>query len=40
MSEVRGPVRAVFAAGLLMVGGVLNVICGIAAMGNSSFFVL
>lgn len=39
MSEVRGPGRAVFAAALLMVGGVLNIIYGIAAIGNSAFFV-
>jgi hypothetical protein len=39
MSEIRGPVRAVFAV-LFMVGGVLNVIYGIAGIGNSSFFVL
>ena len=39
MSEVRGFGRAVFAAVLLMVGGVLNIIYGIAAIGNSSFFV-
>jgi hypothetical protein len=39
MNGVRGPVRAVFAAVLLMVGAVLNVIYGIAAIGNSSFFV-
>ena len=39
MNEVRGPARAVFAAVLLMVGGVLNIVYGIAAIGNSSFFV-
>ena len=39
MSEVRGLGRAIFAASLLMLGGVLNVIYGIAAIGNSSFFV-
>jgi hypothetical protein len=39
MKEIRGPARAIFAAVLLMVGGVLNVIYGIAAIGNSSFFV-
>lgn len=39
MDEVRGPMRAVFAAVLLTVGGVLNVIYGIGAIGNSSFFV-
>lgn len=31
--------RAMFAAVLLMIGGVLNVIYGIAAISNSSFFV-
>jgi hypothetical protein len=30
--------RATFAAVLLIVGGVLNIIYGIAAIGNSSFF--
>ena len=39
MNEVRGVGRAVFAAVLLMVGGVLNVIYGIAAISNSKFFV-
>jgi hypothetical protein len=39
MNEVRGRGRAAFAAVLLMVGGVLNIIYGIAAIGNSSFFV-
>lgn len=39
MDRVRGLGRAVFAAVLLMVGGVLNIIYGIAAIGNSSFFV-
>jgi hypothetical protein len=39
MNEVRGLGRAVFAAVLLMVGGVLNIVYGIAAIGNSSFFV-
>ncbi len=39
MNEGRGVGRAVFAAVLLMVGGALNVIYGIAAIGNSSFFV-
>ena len=38
MDEVRGPGRAMFAAILLMLGGVLNVIWGIAAIGNSTFF--
>ncbi len=39
MNEVRGLGRAIFAAVLLMVGGVLNVIYGIAAISNSHFFV-
>src|SRR5690242_19293099 len=39
MTEVRGPGRAVFAAVLLMIGGVLNIIWGIAAISNSKFFV-
>lgn len=39
MNEVRGPARAIFAAMLLLVSGVLNIIYGIAAIGNSSFFV-
>jgi hypothetical protein len=38
MNEVRGRGRAAFAAVLLMVGGILNIIYGIAAIGNSSFF--
>ncbi|MBO0746123.1 MAG: hypothetical protein J2P43_13980 [Candidatus Dormibacteraeota bacterium] len=39
MDGVRGLGRAVFAAVLLMIGGVLNIIWGIAAISNSSFFV-
>jgi hypothetical protein len=39
MNEVRGRGRAAFAAVLLMVGGILNIVYGIAAIGNSSFFV-
>ena len=39
MNEFRGLGRAIFAAVLLMVGGVLNIVYGIAAIGNSSFFV-
>jgi hypothetical protein len=39
MNETRGLGRAIFAAVLLMVGGVLNVIYGIAAISNSKFFV-
>ncbi len=38
MDEVRGLGRAIFAAVLLMVGAVLNIIYGIAAIGNSHFF--
>lgn len=36
--EVRGEARAMFAAVLLLIAGVLNVIYGIAAIGNSHFF--
>jgi hypothetical protein len=39
MGEVRGVGRAMFAAVLLMIGGVLNIIWGIAAIGNAHFFV-
>ena len=39
MDQVRGLGRAIFAAVLLMVAGVLNIIYGIAAIGNSKFFV-
>jgi hypothetical protein len=39
MGETRGAGRALFAAVLLGVGGVLNVVYGIAAIGNSNFFV-
>jgi hypothetical protein len=38
MDRVRGVGRAIFAAVLLMIGGVLNIIYGIAAIGNSKFF--
>ena len=38
MQNVRGLGRALFAACMLFVGGVLNIIYGIAAIGNSSFF--
>ena len=38
MDNVRGLGRAVFAAVLLMIGGVLNIIYGIAAISNSHFF--
>jgi hypothetical protein len=36
--EVRGEARAMFAAILLLIAGVLNVIYGIAAISNASFF--
>jgi hypothetical protein len=39
MSQPRGAGRMLFAAVLLGVGGVLNIVYGIAAIGNSSFFV-
>ena len=39
MDSVRGVGRALFAAVMLMIGGVLNIIYGIAAIGNSHFFV-
>jgi hypothetical protein len=39
MEGTRGVGRAIFAAVLLMIGGVLNIIWGIAAIGNSKFFV-
>jgi hypothetical protein len=39
MDRVEGLGRAVFAAVFLMIGGVLNIIYGIAAIGKSSFFV-
>jgi hypothetical protein len=39
MKTVRGPVRAIIAIVLLSVSGVLSVIYGIGAIGNSSFFV-
>ncbi|HEY1511930.1 MAG TPA: hypothetical protein VGF93_23195 [Solirubrobacteraceae bacterium] len=38
MDGPRGAGRVVFAAVLLMLGGVLNVIYGIAAIGNSNFY--
>jgi hypothetical protein len=38
MDETRGIGRSIFAAVLLVVGGVLNIIWGIAAIGNSHFF--
>lgn len=39
MDEVRGVGRAMFAAILLMIGGILNIIYGIGAIGNAHFFV-
>ena len=39
MPEPRGLGRAIFAAIFLMIGGVLDVIYGIAAIGNANFFV-
>jgi hypothetical protein len=39
MDGTRGIGRAMFAAVLLMIGGVLGIIYGIAAISNSSFFV-
>lgn len=38
MTEVRGVGRAIFAAVFLMIGGVLSIIWGIAAIGNAHFF--
>jgi hypothetical protein len=38
VDNVRGLGRAIFAAVLLLIGGVLNVIYGIAAISNSHFF--
>lgn len=38
MSDLRGPGRAMFAAVLLLIGGVLNMIYGIAAISNSKAF--
>lgn len=34
----RGAGRAIFVSVLLMIGGVLNIIYGIAAIGNANFF--
>jgi hypothetical protein len=39
MGAERGLGRAVFASVLLVIGGILNVVYGIAAIGNSDFFV-
>jgi hypothetical protein len=36
--EVKGPGRALFAAVLLAIGGILNIVYGISALGNSHFF--
>jgi hypothetical protein len=38
MDEMKGPGRALLATVLLAIGGVLNVIYGIAAISNSKFF--
>ncbi|HEY2320425.1 MAG TPA: hypothetical protein VGH67_19110 [Solirubrobacteraceae bacterium] len=38
MDEVKGVGRSIFAATLLLIGCVLNVIYGIAAISNSHFF--
>ena len=37
--EQRGLGRAVFASVLLVMGGILNIVYGIAAIGNSDFFI-
>ena len=39
MNEPRGLGRAIFAAVFLMIAGVLNIVYGIAAIGNAHFFV-
>jgi hypothetical protein len=39
VENVKGLGRALFAAVMLMVGGALNIIYGIAAISNSHFFV-
>jgi hypothetical protein len=39
VDNVRGLGRAIFAAVFLLIGGVLNIIYGIAAISNSKFFV-
>lgn len=39
MDKVSRVGRAIFAAVLLMIAGVLNIIYGTAAIGNSKFFV-
>jgi len=39
MNEPKGLGRAIFAAVFLMIGGILNIIYGIAAIGNAHFFV-
>jgi hypothetical protein len=39
MGAERGLGRAVFASVLLVIGGILNIVYGIAAIGNSDFFV-
>ena len=39
MDETKGVGRAMFAAVLLMIGGILGIVYGIAAISNSAFFV-
>ncbi len=39
MGQDKGAGRAMFASVLLMIGGVLNIVYGIAAISNSHFFV-
>jgi hypothetical protein len=39
MEGTKGVPQVVFAIVLLMIGGILNIIWGIAAIGNSKFFV-
>jgi hypothetical protein len=39
VDSTRGEGRAIFAAVYLSIGGVLNIIWGIAAIGNARFFV-
>ena len=39
MDDTRGGSAVILAGAFLMLGGVLNIIYGIAAIGNSNFFV-
>ena len=39
MNEVKGVGRAILASVFLIIGGGLNIVYGIAAIGNSRFFV-